>query len=142
MSISDEPKRVLVTGATGLIGSHCLAPLLQRGYEVHAVSAKHRLTHGSSIVWHRSDIFEQASRAHLMELVRPTHLLHLAWYVVPGKAIESDINFEWVASSMALLQLFHQQGGRRVVMVGSAEEYDLSYGYCHETRTPTNPQTV
>lgn len=77
-----------------------------------------------------------------MESIRPTYLLHLAWYVVPGKAIVSDINFEWIAASMGLLQLFHQQGGRRVVMVGSAEEYDLRYGYCHETRTPTNPQTV
>jgi len=31
-------KRVLLTGAGGFIGTHCIAPLLERGYEVHAVS--------------------------------------------------------------------------------------------------------
>ena len=26
--------RVLVTGATGFLGSHCLAPLVERGFDV------------------------------------------------------------------------------------------------------------
>ena len=30
-------KRVLLTGASGFIGSHCIAPLRRRGYEVVAV---------------------------------------------------------------------------------------------------------
>jgi len=33
-------KKILVTGASGFIGRHTLAPLLQAGYEVHAVSYK------------------------------------------------------------------------------------------------------
>jgi len=28
-------KRVLVTGASGFIGRHVLAPLVERGYDVH-----------------------------------------------------------------------------------------------------------
>ena len=35
-------KRVLITGARGFLGRHCLPLLLERGYEVHAVS---RLPH-------------------------------------------------------------------------------------------------
>ena len=31
-------RRVLITGAAGFIGRHCLAPLLDRGFEVHALS--------------------------------------------------------------------------------------------------------
>ncbi|MEZ4330502.1 MAG: NAD-dependent epimerase/dehydratase family protein [Myxococcota bacterium] len=33
-------QRVLVTGATGFIGHHTLAPLVARGYEVHALSSR------------------------------------------------------------------------------------------------------
>ena len=33
-------KKILVTGASGFIGRHTLTPLLQAGYEVHAVSFK------------------------------------------------------------------------------------------------------
>ena len=142
MSAPDESKRVLVTGATGFIGSHCLAPLLQRGYEVHAVSTKSRMKAESSIVWHQADLLDGSAAGRLMEAVKPTHLLHLAWYVVPGKLISSDLNFDWVHSSMELLRVFQQQGGRRVIMSGSSYEYDWNYGYCHETRTPTVPNTI
>ena len=33
-------KKILVTGASGFIGRHTLAPLLLAGYEVHAVLSK------------------------------------------------------------------------------------------------------
>jgi nucleoside-diphosphate-sugar epimerase len=135
-------KRVLVTGATGFIGSHSLRPLLQRGYKVHAVSSKPGPAADAAVMWHQADLFDSASSARLLEEVNPTHMLHLAWYVVPGKLISSDLNFDWVRSSIELLKLFQQQGGRRIVMPGSSYEYDWSYGYCHETRTPTVPNTV
>lgn len=142
MSASAEEKRVLVTGATGFIGSHSLRPLLQRGYEVHAVSSKAAPVADASVMWHRSDLFDDASTTRLLEEIKPTHLLHLAWYVVPGKLISSELNFEWVRSSLELLKSFQRQGGRRIVMPGSSYEYDWAYGYCHETRTPTVPNTV
>lgn len=137
-----EEKRVLVTGATGFIGSHSLRPLLQRGYEVHAVSSKTGVAADTTVTWHQADLFDPVSSARLLEKARPTHMLHLAWYVVPGKLIASDLNFDWVRSSIELLKLFQQQGGRRIVMPGTSYEYDWSYGYCHETRTPTVPNTV
>ena len=110
MSAPNESKRVLVTGATGFIGSHCLVPLLQRGYEVHAVSTKSGMKAESSIIWHQADLLDGSAAGRLMEAVKPTHLLHLAWYVVPGKLISSDLNFDWVHSSMELLRVFQQQG--------------------------------
>lgn len=135
-------KRVLVTGATGFIGSHTIRPLLQRGYEVHAVSSKSAPTSDTPVIWHQADLFDNACSARLLEDVQPTHLLHLAWYVVPGKLISSELNFDWVRSSMELLKSFQRKGGRRIVMPGSSYEYDWSYGYCHETRTPTIPNTT
>lgn len=135
-------KRVLVTGATGFIGSHTIGPLLQRGYEVHAVSSKSTPASDTPVIWHQADLFDNACSARLLEDVQPTHLLHLAWYVVPGKLISSELNFDWVRSSMEVLKSFQRKGGRRIVMPGSSYEYDWSYGYCHETRTPTVPNTT
>ena len=142
MDLPGRGKRVLVTGATGFIGSHCLDPLLKRGYEVHAVSSKPAASLGNSVRWHCGDLLDQAVPQQLMENVRPTHLLHLAWYVVPGKLISSDLNYDWVRFSMELVTAFQQIGGQRLVCCGSSYEYDWSYGYCHESRTPTIPNTA
>ena len=34
--------RVLVTGASGFLGSHCLAPLVERGFDVLALYREQR----------------------------------------------------------------------------------------------------
>jgi len=135
-------KRVLVTGASGFIGSHCLEPLLDRGFEVHAASTKEHIDGNRGVHWHRSNLMQPSAAKALLEEVAPTHLLHLAWYVVPGKLITAPENFLWVRASMDLLAEFARQGGTRVVASGSGYEYDWSYGYCSERLTPTVPDTV
>ena len=47
---------VLVTGASGFIGSNCLRPLTERGYEVHAVRATRRELPVDDVTWHRADL--------------------------------------------------------------------------------------
>src|SRR5262245_52865943 len=90
----DPVKRVLPTGARGFLGSNCLAPLLARGYEVHAVSRAPSVgeTRGpvettetvAGVVWHQADLLDGQQVTALLDAVRPTHLLHLAWVVTPG----------------------------------------------------------
>ncbi len=136
-------KRVLLTGASGFIGSHCLRPLAERGYEVHAVSRTGRTTNGSAAAaWHQADLLQPAAARGLIEQVRPTHLLHLAWYVVPGKLITAPENFDWVTASFELARRFAEAGGSRLVVCGSGYEYDWSHGYCTEGLTPCVPDTV
>ena len=98
--------RVLVTGATGFIGLGCLPRLLERGYQVHAVSSRALATAGSpasggheqrdAVEWHQADLMDAGQTAQLLESVRPTHLLHLAWSVVPGGAVPAGENLRWV----------------------------------------------
>lgn len=135
-------KRVLVTGASGFIGQHAIAPLLNRGYEVHAVSARNKAGNSQGAIWHQANLLEPSVAQKILESVKPTHLLHLAWYVVPGKLIASPENFTWVASSMDLLRRFAEQGGQRVTVCGSCYEYDWNYGYCSEKLTPAVPNTI
>ena len=74
--------------------------------------------------------------------MQPTHLLHLAWYVVPGKLITAPENFDWVGASFELVRRFAEAGGQRLAVCGSGYEYDWSYGYCTEGLTPCVPDTV
>ena len=71
-------KRVLLTGASGFIGRHCVEPLLERGFEVHAVSSK--ATGGDPrVAWHQADLLRPDAIRGLVADVAPDHMLHLAW---------------------------------------------------------------
>jgi nucleoside-diphosphate-sugar epimerase len=141
-------KRVLLTGATGFIGRQTIRPLRDRGYEVHAVSSRTidigRADGGlDGLVIHQTNLLDPGATADLVERVRPTHLLHLAWYAEPGKFWTSPENDRWVAASRVLLCAFAQAGGRRVVVAGTCAEYDWSaVGVCREGVTPVAPATA
>jgi nucleoside-diphosphate-sugar epimerase len=135
-------KRVLLTGASGFIGGHCVEPLLRLDYEVHALSSQEPHQSSANITWHQADLRVAGHARRVMESVKPTHLLHLAWFVVPGKLISSPENFGWVTSSFELIRDFADLGGTRAVVCGSGYEYDWNYGYCSERLTPTVPNTV
>src|SRR2546425_853125 len=132
-------KRVLLTGASGFVGRHCLPELLRRGYEVSCVS----MQTGAPPVplrgvrWHQADLLDAAQVSALLEQVRPTHLLHCAWYAVPGKYLVALENFRWVQASLHLLQTFAAHGGSRVVVVGSSAEYDKCLQQMQTSLNPT-----
>lgn len=136
-------KKVLLTGATGFVGRHCLPALSARGFEIHAVS--HRGSSESApagVHWHQADLLNSEQVSLLVNQTRPTHLLHCAWYAVPGKYWEAPENFEWVEASLHLLKTFADAGGKRAVGVGTCAEYDWSQGQCSEISTPLNPAST
>ncbi len=136
-------KKVLLTGARGFIGTHSLEALLDRGFEVHAVSSKGRFnSYPEQVVWHHADLHNAEHILRLMAGVKPEYLLHLAWDVTHGEYWQSLENLRWVKTSIGLLQAFIDAGGRRVVMAGSCAEYDWHYGYCSEGLTPLKPATL
>jgi nucleoside-diphosphate-sugar epimerase len=135
-------KRVLVTGATGCVGRHAIDEILARGYDVHAVTSRERSEDTRGVTWHRADLLAPGVPESIVERVRPTHLLHLAWYIAPGRWASAPENFAWVQASLELLRAFAASGGQRVVGAGSCLEYDWAYGYCSEERTPLRPHTA
>jgi nucleoside-diphosphate-sugar epimerase len=135
-------KTVLVTGATGFIGRPTLAPLLNSGYEVHAAAIDAPPTASGDVHWHTTDLLDAASVERLIAKLKPSHLLHFAWYAVPGKYWTAPENVRWVQASLEILQAFARHGGQRVVMAGTCAEYDWNHGYCSETVTPLAPATL
>src|SRR4030095_3907437 len=93
---------VLVTGATGCIGQHALPRLLSAGWNVHAVSSKAepRGFKPGEITWHRANLLDSSEASRVVETAAATHLLHLAWYIAPGKWAQAQDNFTWVRASL------------------------------------------
>jgi nucleoside-diphosphate-sugar epimerase len=135
-------KRVLVTGATGFIGRQILAPLVRRGFTVHAVSS--RSAHGGDlgVTHHVCDLLDTSASERLLRELRATHLVHLAWYAEPGRFWTSELNLRWLGASLALFNAFATHGGQRAVVAGSCAEYDWRHGYCVEALTPSAPRTL
>ena len=136
--------RVLVTGATGFIGSGTLSPLLRAGFEVHGVSSRGNDPGApSGVHWERADLHNAEETEQLVARLAPTHLLHLAWYAEPGLFWRSPENLRWVEASLRLLRAFAQHGGHRAVLAGSCAEYAWQpETVCVEGQTPCEPATL
>lgn len=122
--------RVLLTGASGLIGRHVGAALRARDYEVVAVSRRPGCMTGNLL----------ADPEGIVVRAEADHLIHLAWHDGPDRWTAPE-NLDWVGASLRLLRAFAEAGGTRAVMVGSCAEYDWSGGHLSET-TPLRPATL
>jgi nucleoside-diphosphate-sugar epimerase len=134
-------KRVLLTGASGFIGFQAAPLLREKGYEVHAVSSRPQAAN-TEIRWHQGDLLDPEIVKRLIADVRPSHLLHLAWYAEPGKYWTDPLNVLWAEASLKLAREFRDRGGQRAVMAGSCAEYDWNSGACDEISTPLKPATT
>lgn len=135
-------KRILVTGARGFVGRNTLPYLLDRGFEVHGVGREPKPDAiDSRVRWHTCDLLDTSRHEELIRSVRPTHLLHFAWYAVPGKYWTSPQNFYWTQATLSLARRFREGGGERLVAAGTCAEYDWRHELCSEVDTPLNPQS-
>lgn len=138
--------KVLLTGAAGFIGSHVARHLLAGGDEVFAV------VRPQSRPWRLADI--QAS-LHLVEYdltdsnateacvarVRPDLCIHLAWFVEPGRYLDSLENLRWVRAGLNLASALATHGCRRLVGAGTCLEYASTDGPLSED-SPVRPGSL
>jgi nucleoside-diphosphate-sugar epimerase len=138
-------KKILLTGATGYIGKFTIERLLARDYVVHAVSSKNfaAAPPSDNLVWHRANLLSDDETDDLLRAVRPTHLLHFAWFVEHGKFWNAPENLRWLGASLHLAEKFAENGGERIVSAGTCAEYDwMRPGVFSESDLPARPQTL
>lgn len=139
-----ETNIVMVTGGTGFIGRNTIRPLLRKGFEVHVVSSSgdHRYDPAPELRIHQCDLFDTMTVRRLVEMVRPTHLLHLAWGAIESEECDAPHHLDWVQASLGLLRVFAESGGKRAVLAGTSAEYDNGESLCDEVATLLNPSSL
>lgn len=114
-------KRVLVTGATGLIGKELVNPLHEAGFDVYAITIdEHNPDNG--IHWIKGSLFDEQFVNDSVAKVRPTHLLNMAW-ATTGDYLASDVNYRFLQAGITLARAFVGNGGKRAVYAGTCFEY-------------------
>jgi nucleoside-diphosphate-sugar epimerase len=135
--------RLLITGASGFIGRNVVAlAQADNEFEIHCVSSKSNPAANRNLHWHRADLLNQNDCEALMSEVRPSHLLHLAWYTEHGQFWQSAENRQWVTATEFLAELFGKFGGVRAVFTGSGAEYDWSKGGVLDESSPAKPAAL
>jgi nucleoside-diphosphate-sugar epimerase len=116
-------RRVLLTGATGLIGRQTIAPLRERGFTVVALSHSSRSVAGvdETVV---ADLLDGGSTRAAVRSAAATHLIHLAWHDTLADRWTSPKNIDWSAATLQLVRRFAEAGGQCAVIAGSCAEYD------------------
>ena len=119
--------RVLLTGASGFIGSHVARHLVAQGDEVTAILSPGRSTDRiADVLPSLSAINADLKSADLDRLVStaaPDACIHLAWHVEPGNYLNSvPENLESLVAGTRLLSALDGAGCPRAVIAGTCLE--------------------
>jgi len=113
-------EKVLITGATGLIGKEALLPLLERGFEVFATSRNE--INNDSIRCLQGSLFDSAFVERVFNDVKPEYLLNFAWITGENYLLSSE-NYLFEKAGFELLKAFIRNGGKKAVYAGTCFEY-------------------
>lgn len=114
-------KKVLVTGATGLIGKELFEPLHQAGFEIYSITIDDN-NPKNGVNWIKGNLFDEDCIKGIMENIKPEYLLNMAWCTV-GDYLSSDLNYKFLEAGINLLKYFKDNGGKRAVFAGTCFEY-------------------
>lgn len=115
-------KKVILTGATGLIGKELLTPLRHAGFDIYAITIDDNSPYMPGIKWLKGNLFDENFIAQTFTQIKPQYLLNMAWCTT-GNYQNSNLNFDFVRAGLTLLKYFAQNGGTRAVFAGTCLEY-------------------
>lgn len=117
-------KRILVTGATGFIGSHLLPRLCEVGASVHAISRDERPETRHPIQWYQANLADLPRVRTLLQAIEPHVVYHLAGHVAGTREAEAIVpTFQCnLMSTVNVLTASQAVGCQRFILPGSLEE--------------------
>jgi nucleoside-diphosphate-sugar epimerase len=123
-------QRILVTGASGFIGSHLCSRLCQEGAEVHAVYRSRRPADLANQHCWQADLANLEDMRKIVRNARPEVIFHLASHVKGAPDLEHVLpTFQSnLQSTVNLLTVAAGSNCRRVVLTGSLAEPEVENG--------------
>jgi nucleoside-diphosphate-sugar epimerase len=132
-------RRFLITGASGFIGRHAVAELLNQGHDIVALSRSASVS-DSRVSVLPCNLLAGIDLHSAIQAARADTLLHLAWETQHGYYWEAPENLDWLAASTLLIKAFSETGGKRVIVAGTCAEYDPpADAVCDALSTPCAP---
>jgi UDP-glucose 4-epimerase len=121
-------KKVLITGASGFVGSHLCRNLDNQGAEVHAISRSAHQSDTDYLKWWQADLGDIAQVRTLFSEIQPDVVFHMASVVTGRHELELVLpTFHGnLTSTVNLLTAATEWGGcHRIVLASSLEEPEL-----------------
>ncbi|MGH7606798.1 MAG: NAD-dependent epimerase/dehydratase family protein [Gemmatimonadales bacterium] len=121
-------RRVLVTGASGFLGTHLTRRLAREGADVHGVSRGARPSEapegtGGVACWWQADLTDYAAVESLLDAARPDVVFHLSGHVTAAPDFVAVVpTFQSLVSTVHLLSAVTRARAMRLVLVGSLTE--------------------
>lgn len=117
-------QKILITGASGFLGTHLCRRLSKSGAEVHAVSRTQRSSNEECLQWWQGDLGDIGTVRNLLAAIKPDLIFHLSSH---GKGAPSlDLVLPTLHSDLIttvnLLTAAAELGLSRIVLTGSLEE--------------------
>lgn len=134
-------KRIILTGATGLIGKEIILPLQDLGFSVYCLTIDKYNPDITGVTWINTNLFSKKELTEAFSKVKPEYLINFAW-ATTNDYLTSNINFDFVIAGIELLKAFKENGGKRAVYAGTCFEYEFSDAPLKEDITPISPKTV
>jgi len=128
-------RSVLVTGATGYIGSHTCVCLLEAGWRVIGIdnlsnSSPRVLSHiaritGSELPFQVLDVRDHVNLCRLLQREEVSAVIHFAGLKAVGDSVNQPLDYfdNNIAGTISLLRALHQHGVRKLVFSSSATVY-------------------
>jgi nucleoside-diphosphate-sugar epimerase len=123
-------KRILLTGASGFVGRQIGKALLARGHDVVLVLRPGGLERSGFPadrwrVIETDDLFAESADWWAEHLDGVDTIIHAAWYVEPGKYLDSPLNIDCARGSLRLAEAAVRAGVRHLIGIGTCFEYRL-----------------